>query len=814
MIVKRLLSVVCVLGVAASMNAEAQVSVLENAFLRVEVQPRTGSVAVHHKEVGVTWRMDPARGDSGRIEVCDKQSVEWITMPEQRWTSRKTLRLGAEGSNGLILEGAGEGSENGVDYVRLGAPVTELPGTFVTLEYRLHSDAPEIEFLMRVSGPQAGLVTSAAFPTGFTVEPGEEGYLILPCGSGLIVPNGRYEFSESRRLYAGGGQQGYTMRFFGASKSGESGARSAYVALLDCSLQTLVEASSADGRVSVGAKIYGTDIALDNWRRDYRLKYRFIADGGYVEAAQCYREWVQQRGLIRTFADKLKSHPDLARLPGAYYVTGLMFYYNWEPYVAVKGAEEALSQFLVRPPFKKVYKKFADVLPFIETLKSAGVRRAVFHLAGWNRFGYDGKYPDIFPANDESGGPEVFRNLCDAIRDAGYVAVPHDDVMITFEDAPSYTEDIVSRQADGSPYYLGTWPGGNSYIVNTGCQLAFVRRNLPLVAEAYRPNGYYLDCETNVPPVQDFSPAHPMTMDEDLRLRGEMLDEVRRYVDIIGSETIADWAARYLDYAGHAYDGYEFRSADKPGKEIEGIVIPLWDLVYHDIMYGQRLSGGAKEFRSKNAFVQHMRTFLRTLRAGTLPPSIQFDPELKMFRMLRGQARAARCKDWASLTNEQILRTLSELSCSVGDLTFTLPMTDHTFLTDDQMVERTTFGDTVRIAVNGRTDPFELSSETVLAPLGFLVESPGFIAGHVTRYTDWEPARPTLFWMESGDGLPLRESKSVRVYRGFGDETIPLDNAHRAGRSQSGEELPKDARGRFLLQSKSIAKYDEYVFHD
>jgi hypothetical protein len=796
------------------MNAEAQLSVLENAFLRVEVQPRTGSVAVNHKEVGVTWRMDPTRGDSGRIEVCDKQSLEWITVPEQRWSSRRTLRLGAEGSNGLIFGGAEQGSENGFDYIRMNAPVTDLPGTFVTLEYRLQSDAPEIEFLMRVSGPQAGLVTSAAFPTGLSVEPEEDGYLILPCGTGLIVPNGRYEFSESRRLYAGGGQQGYTMRFFGASKSGESGTRSTYVALLDCSLQTLIEASSADGRVSVGAKIYGTDIALADWQRDYRVRYNFIAEGGYVEAARWYREWAREQGMIRTFADKLKSHPDLAKLPGAYYVSGLMFYYNWEPYVAVKGPEEALSQFLVKPPFKKVYKKFADIPPFIETLKNAGVRRAVFHLAGWNRFGYDGKYPDIFPANDESGGPEVFRNLCDAIRDAGYVAVPHDDVMITFEDAPSYTEDIVARQADGSPYYLGTWPGGNSYIVNTGYQLEFVRRNLPLVAEAYRPNGYYLDCGTNVPPVHDFSSTHPTSMDEDLRLRGETFDEVRRYVDIIGSETIADWAARYLDYAGHAYDGYEFRSADKTGKQIEGIVVPLWDLVYHDVIYGQRLSGGAKDYKSRNAFVQHMRTFLRTLRAGTLPPSIQFDPQLKTFGMLRGQARAAGFDGWASLRKEQILRTLSELSCSVGDMTFTLPMTGHSFLTDDHMVEQTTFGDTVRIAVNGRTDPFELSSETVLAPLGFLVESSEFVAAYVTRYADWEPSRPTLFCMESVDGLPLNDSKSIRVYRAFGDEIIPFASSHRSGSSENGTELRKDGHARFLLQSNSAADYDRYNFHE
>ena len=52
-------------------------------------------------------------------------------------------------------------------------------------------------------------------------------------------------------------------------------------------------------------------------------------------------------------------------------------------------------------------------------------------------------------------------------------------------------------------------------------------------------------------------------------------------------------------------------------------------------------------------------------------------------------------KGWSSLGKEQILRTLSELSVSVGDLTFSLPMTGHSFLTDDHMVERTTFGEDV-----------------------------------------------------------------------------------------------------------------------
>lgn len=794
------------------MNATEQAIVMENAFLKVDVQPDTGNVTITHKGPGVTWRMDPTQGDSGRIEVCDKQSLEWITAPAQRWTSRKTLKFGVPGRAGIIFGQPERENENGADCLRVKAEAPDLPGTFVTLEYRLAAETPDIEFRVRVFGPQAGLVTSAAFPTGLSVEPGEEGYLILPCGTGLIVPNGKYTFTENRRLYAGGGKQGYTMRFFGASKSGQSKRRSTYTGLLDCSLQMLVEARSADGRVSVGPKIYGADIALDGWRRDYSAKYHFLSGTGYVGAAKWYREWAQAQGMIKTFVEKLKEHPDLARLPGAFYVSGLMFYYNWEPYVAVMGEEQARKQFLVKAPFKKVYRKFADVLPYIGMLKSAGVRRAVFHLAGWNHYGYDGKYPDIMPANDESGGPEAFRRLCKAIRDAGYVAVPHDDVMITFEDAPSYAEETLARQMDGSPYYLGTWPGGNSFIVNAQHQLEFVRRNLPLVAGEYRPNGYYLDCETNVPPVHDFSPEHPLSMTEDLQLRGALFEEVHRYVDVVGSETIADWAAPYLDYAGHAFDGYEFVSAEAPGKEIEGVVVPLWDLVYHDVMYGQRTFDGGPASEPRNAFVDYMRTFLRTLRAGTLPPSIQFDMQLRSFDRLRRQAESGGFQGWSSLTKEQIIRTLSELSALVGDLTMTLPMTDHRFVTEDHRVETTVFGDNVNISVNGKTEPFELSPDITLAPLGFIAEAPRFVAMYVTRYGQWLPAHPTLFWAESADGLPLADSKQVRVYRAFGDDVIPFQSSCASGRSDNGKGLSRDSAGRFLLEVVPKASYLSFGF--
>jgi hypothetical protein len=301
-------------------------------------------------------------------------------------------------------------------------------------------------------------------------------------------------------------------------------------------------------------------------------------------------------------------------------------------------------------------------------------------------------------------------------------------------------------------------------------------------------------------------------MTEDLQLRGALFEEVRKYVDVIGSETIADWAAPYLDYAGHAFDGYEFVSAEAPGKEIEGFVAPLWDLVYHDVMYGQRTFDGGRASEPRNAFVEYMRSFLRTLRAGTLPPPIQFDMQFRSFDRLRSQAETGGFRGWSSLTKEQIVRTLSELSVLVGDLTMTLPMNDHRFVTEDHMVETTVFGDGVKVSVNGRTEPFELSPNITLAPLGFIVEARGFVAMCVTKYGQWRPTQPTLFWAESVDGVPLADSEQVRVYRAFGDDIIPFRSSLVSGRSGNGKTLSRDSLGEFLLEVVPNASYLSFGF--
>ena len=67
-----------------------------------------------------------------------------------------------------------------------------------------------------------------------------------------------------------------------------------------------------------------------------------------------------------------------------------------------------------------------------------------------------------------------------------------------------------------------------------------------------------------------------------------------------------------------------------------------------------------------------------------------------------------------------------------------------------------------------------LGGELRLPPLGFLAESAQFVAFCSRNWNEVEFSSPTLFTLRSYDAKPLRKSRQIRVFHGFGDEKIRL----------------------------------------
>ena len=137
---------------------------------------------------------------------------------------------------------------------------------------------------------------------------------------------------------------------------------------------------------------------------------------------------------------------------------------------------------------------------------------------------------------------------------------------------------------------------------------------------------------------------------------------------------------------------------------------------------------------------------------------------------------------WASGMHplDRFVKNTHEILGPLNDLTARLPMNHFAFLTPDQSVRRTVFGEgehSVATLVNLGVEAFPTStvdgSLVTLPPGGFLVESPTFLALCTTQWGDVAYPSPALFTLRSLDDRPLLESERIHVFHGFGEDRLP-----------------------------------------
>jgi hypothetical protein len=249
----------------------------------------------------------------------------------------------------------------------------------------------------------------------------------------------------------------------------------------------------------------------------------------------------------------------------------------------------------------------------------------------------------------------------------------------------------------------------------------------------------------------------------------------REFAEFVMSESIVDWALEDLDAGFMAEEGYLHRgdggwSTDALGGEI----VPLWELVYHDVMIGIRDSSTHvnTKMETDDPLVRYLRIWLKTLRAGTLPPAFFSDDlTLNVLGSYRAGATAAN-GGWGALDTGRLLAAVSRVSTSLGDLVYNAPMTRHEFVGGSLYHERTEFRTRrgrVTVTVNTSADPWALDAGITLAPLGFLITGPGLLAYHAERVGGRTLSAPTLAVFQRASGA----GRAVRAFRAFGDAASP-----------------------------------------
>ena len=131
---------------------------------------------------------------------------------------------------------------------------------------------------------------------------------------------------------------------------------------------------------------------------------------------------------------------------------------------------------------------------------------------------------------------------------------------------------------------------------------------------------------------------------------------------------------------------------------------------------------------------------------------------------------------------DRYLKNTHEVLSPLAELTATMRMTGHAFLTPDRLVRRTVFGDgAADVIVNSGPREYTHRSkawgEVVLPPYGFIVESPQFVAFCATRFNGISCSGPAMFTLRSLDGKAISESAQVRVIHAFGDGRIRVGGA-------------------------------------
>ena len=161
---------------------------------------------------------------------------------------------------------------------------------------------------------------------------------------------------------------------------------------------------------------------------------------------------------------------------------------------------------------------------------------------------------------------------------------------------------------------------------------------------------------------------------------------------------------------------------------------------------------------------------------------------------------------------DRLIKNSYEFLSPVSEITAPMEMIDHKFLTDDHLVEMSSFGkeekEIVRVIVNRGKGIFEYQ-RIKLPPFGFLVDSPTFKAFHSLSYQDTEYSEPAFFTIRSLDNEPIEESSRIRVYHGFGEPLITLKTKYKTAEIDGEKGKIKDGRIKLSVEKEAVINFTD-----
>ncbi|MBM3242196.1 hypothetical protein FJZ31_38500 [Candidatus Poribacteria bacterium] len=739
---------------------------LESPKVALSVLKETGAWSLLDKRTGVVWSSNPQATRLGEVTLRTKsgETQNLPLIPDFVCQEENSVRLMFHpdcGDTGLTLM----------------AKLTLMPdGETIDVSYTT-TGSSEIE--------EVKLLDNA-----LSIMDSDSGYLLIPVRLGLLIPSDSgVEFSHRFGTFD---YEGCHIEMLGLVKQSSALLVTWHDPYITAEVKSKVDdkkQSFCPFRQELSEWVskrtrQSLSISLHLRKTAHAFQLRPLGVGDLNTIAQAYRDVAKEKGWLVTWDEKLKEHPQAENLFGAI---------NFKLWTALaRRIDENLQEQSVT-----VCWTFDEVAQIAEHLKNdLKLDRVLFILGGWIHRGYDCEHPDILPAAPECGGDEGLIDCSRRVRALGYPFSLHDNYQDMYRDAPSWDEDYIMKNPDGSPRKGGLWLGGRAFLTcsKKAVELAKRPQNLPKVKELFEPDIYFIDTTYAAGLCECFDPNHPLTKWDDMFWKSAISDYAREVFGLFGSECGREWAMPHSDWFEGltGVSGRYYHSLDP--EKFGGTVVPLFEMIYRDSIvmhgkYGYRFDEAAE-------YVLHHVSIGRTLNYHSIGHHLYWhnDTQNEVPFPAEGMDKACFTRahnGWAEglCLTDRFIKNTYEILSPLNELTSNVRLTQVDFLTPDRKVRRTRFGEAATVTVNGSSSNFTISSkiggEVILPPFGFVVESPTFVVFHAYKWGGVKYDSPVLFTLRSLDGKPISESEQVRVFHGFGDARL----AWRDGVVEVGKEI-------------------------
>ena len=596
-----------------------------------------------------------AQGRDGRPVWESSGSLPPTAVARQGSGAPRRLPLGA--AREVSLSACTEGPYQG-QAVRL----TGFEGVDMGIDLVLALDPDCDELLIQVS-QSGGADTLVGVDHLYRFEKSvtEGGYMVLPHGSGYLIP------ADCPEPLPGAGEAGgiigarWTLPLFGMVRGSDS-----LCAMVETWWDCDVAADHIPGDCS--ALDFSWVPSLGEFSYPRRQRIRFAEDMDHAGMARVYRERARQDGLVRTLEEKADDTPVIRR-----YVENVLFRWPaWNP-------DEAPA-----------------VLADIRRLRDAGLGINFFYPK-WSTAGYA---PEVGTATTANAGWQAFLH-----------PNPVPGGWPTLVDLEKQVHDLgcviqgfvcpISQGSEGVQYDENRWPVDARGERGRSCLSSYdAVERMERVLDAVERAGLRLDvlyydgfcAHLDMP--EDFSPAHPIARRQNIQAENDCFAATRGRGIVPGAELARFWAMGDCDYFFFT-DWSADRLANAPNQHSPGPVgepVPLFQLVFHDCYIAGFSGGGYVAYSPGYDWWDDRTPRLYELMYGSAPA----------YNWLPGHEVPVR--DWESLFAQSKGAWLALWSAFYRAIAMSA-MSAHRFLSPDRRLQRVEFA-------NGAAAEFNMAENT------------------------------------------------------------------------------------------------------